>query len=57
MYTIVFIILLHICLTIIFPVVLCGCETRSLKLMEEWGAEDNIWAQEGQGNRGMEKST
>jgi hypothetical protein len=33
--------------TIILPAVLYGCETWSLILREEQGAEENIWAEEG----------
>ena len=32
--------------TIILPVVLYGCETWSLTLKEEDGAEENIWTEE-----------
>ena len=50
--------------TIILPVVLYGCATWSLTLREERrlrvfenSVEESIWAQEGRGNRGMEKIT
>jgi hypothetical protein len=33
--------------TLILPVVLYGCETWSLTLREEQGAEENIWTEEG----------
>jgi hypothetical protein len=33
--------------TIILPVVLYGCETWSLTLREEQGAEEDIWTKEG----------
>jgi hypothetical protein len=33
--------------TIILPVVLYGCETWSLTLREEQGAEEDIWTEEG----------
>jgi hypothetical protein len=43
------------------PVVLYGSEPRSVTLragsVREQGAEENIWAYEGRGNRGLEKTT
>jgi len=43
------------------PVVLYGCETWSLTLREQrmliMFSEENIEAQEGRGNRGVEKTT
>jgi len=46
---------------IILPVVLYGCETWSLTLREErrlgvsekWGVEENIWGNDGRGERGI----
>jgi len=53
--------------TIILPVVLYGCEIWSLTWRKECRLrvfenrvlrrEENIWAKEGGGNRGLEKST
>jgi hypothetical protein len=50
--------------TIILHVVLYECETWSLTLREEHrlrvfedSVEGNIWAQGGQGNRGLEKTS
>jgi hypothetical protein len=44
--------------TIILPVVVYGCETWLLTLREEHTLRvfENIWAQEGCGNRGVEKT-
>jgi hypothetical protein len=46
--------------TIMLPVVLHGCETWSLTLRKDWRLrvlEENSWAYEGRGNRGVEKTT
>ena len=45
--------------TIILPVVFYGCETCSLTLREERRLRvfENIWVQEGRGDRGVEETT
>jgi hypothetical protein len=42
--------------TIILPVVKYGCETWSLTLREEQGAEENIWTKEEYSDRRVEKT-
>ena len=51
--------------TIILPVILHGCETwsptlreeRRLRVFENVGVEESVWALEGRGKKGMEKIT